>query len=178
MAEAAIVRNVRQEDIPAITAIYAHYVLNTSASFETEPPDQAEMNRRRQGIEALGLPYLIAEVDFKIAGYAYAGMYRPRRAYCFTVEDSIYIGPAFTGRGLGRLLLSRLIGDCTALDYRQMVAVIGGSGNAASIALHQRLGFSPAGLLKAVGFKFGRWTDSVLMQRPLGPGDSDFPTPR
>lgn len=175
MVARTMVRSVRDEDISSVTSIYAQYVLNTTASFETEAPDEGEMGRRLQEIEARGLPYLVAEVDGAIVGYAYATLYRPRRAYRFTVEDSIYLDPTYTGKGLGSLLLRHVIDRCTELGYRQMVAVIGGSDNAASIGLHRRLGFGPAGLLTSAGFKFGRWVDSVLMQRPLGPGDGDCP---
>ncbi|MBP2294770.1 GNAT family N-acetyltransferase [Azospirillum rugosum] len=170
-----LVRDSRPEDLERIHAIYAHHVLTGSASFEEVPPDAAELGRRRLEVLGRGLPYVVAEIDGIVAGYAYAGPYRLRTAYRFTVEDSIYIDPAFTGRGLGRALLATVIERCTLAGCRQMVAVIGDSGNASSIGLHRQLGFEPAGVLKSVGFKFGRWVDSVLMQRPLGSGDETRP---
>ena len=165
----ALVRLSTEADLPAIQAIYAHHVLTGLASFEELPPDLAEMARRRAELSARGLPHLVAEADGRVLGYAYAGPYRARIAYRFTVEDSVYVAPDATGRGLGRLLLARLIADCEALGARQMVAVIGDSGNAASIGLHRALGFEHTGTLRDVGSKFGRWVDTVLMQRPLGP---------
>lgn len=171
----ALVRPSAEGDLPAIEAIYAHHVRHGIASFEETPPDLAEMTRRRAEILARGLPYLVAETeDGAVAGYAYAGPYRPRIAYRFTVEDSIYLDPAAAGRGIGGLLLAALIEHTTAAGYRQMLAVIGNSGNRASIALHARAGFREVGTLRQVGFKLGGWVDVVLMQRPLGPG-SDTP---
>ena len=170
-----IVRDSRPEDMDRIQAIYAHHVLTGLASFEEVPPDVPELARRRADVLGRGLPHLVAEAGGAVAGYAYAGLYRPRTAYRFTVEDSIYVDPAAVGQGVGRALLAEVIARCTAAGYRQMVAVIGDSGNAASIGLHSHLGFVSAGVLKAVGFKFGRWVDSVLMQRPLGPGESSLP---
>jgi len=171
----AALRPARDADLAAIQAIYAHHVLHGLATFEEIPPDAAEMARRRADILARGLPYLVAEDAGRILGYAYAGPYRLRSAYRFAVEDSIYLDPAAASRGLGRRLLARLIEDCTAAGARQMLAVIGDSGNAASIAVHARAGFRHAGTFAAVGFKFGRWVDTVLMQRPLGPGDATLP---
>jgi phosphinothricin acetyltransferase len=168
-------RPARDADLAAIQAIYAHHVLYGLATFEEVPPDAAEMARRRAEIRARGLPYLVAEEAGRILGYAYAGPYRPRSAYRFAVEDSIYLDPAATGRGLGRRLLARLIEESTAAGARQMLAVIGDSGNAASIAVHARAGFRHAGTFAAVGFKLGRWVDTVLMQRPLGPGGATPP---
>lgn len=165
-----LIRAARTEDIPAITAIYAHHVLNGAASFEEVPPDAAEMSRRRQAVLARGLPYLVAEEEGAVQGYAYAGPYRLRTAYRFTVEDSIYVAPGRAGRGIGRALLTRVIEACTEAGMRQMIAVIGDSGNVGSLRLHDSLGFEPVGVLKASGFKFGRWVDSVLMQRALGEG--------
>ena len=162
-------------DVPAIQAIYAHHVLHGLATFEEEPPDAAEMARRMHDIVARGLPFLVAEADGRLLGYAYAAPYRPRSAYRFSVEDSIYLDPAAAGRGLGRRLLARLIDDCTAAGARQMLAVIGDSDNAASIAVHARAGFVHVGTFRAVGFKFGRWVDTVMMQRPLGEGDHTLP---
>ena len=177
MPAGVTIRQVHDEDIPAITRIYAHYVLQTTISFELDPPEEAEIDQRRKGVERVGLPYLVAELDERVAGYAYATPYRPRKAYRFTVEDSIYLDPAFTGRGIGRLLLQEIIDSCTDLGYRQMIAVIGGSDNVPSIRLHQRLGFLPAGVLPSAGFKLGQWADSVLMQRPLGMGGTTLPDP-
>jgi len=163
-------------DMPAIAAIYAHHVLHGLASFEEVPPDIAEMSRRRDDFVARALPYLVAERAGRVVGYAYASPYRTRSAYRFTVEDSIYIEHAEVGRGIGRALLSALIERCTALGYRQMVAVIGGSDTWPSIRLHEALGFARVGVLQAIGFKFGGWVDTVLMQRPLGAGASAPPT--
>ncbi len=168
-------RDAAPGDLPAITAIYAHHVLHGTATFEEVPPEPAEVARRRAEVAGRGLPWLVAEADGRLLGYAYAGPFRARPAYRFTVEDSIYIDPAATGRGLGRRLLERLIADCMAAGARQLVAVIGDSGNAASIALHARLGFAHVGTLRSVGFKFGRWLDTVQMQLPLGPGDHTLP---
>jgi phosphinothricin acetyltransferase len=160
----------------AVQAIYAHHVLTGLASFEEVPPDLEEMRRRRADILARGLPYLVVESGGRIGGYAYAGPYRQRIAYRFSVEDSVYVAPDFQGRGVGRTALSAVIERCTAAGYRQMVAVIGDSGNTGSIVLHEKLGFRRAGVLTAVGFKLGRWVDSVLMQRPLATGDKTLPT--
>jgi phosphinothricin acetyltransferase len=172
---AATVRSAADADLPAVQAIYAHHVLHGSASFETVPPDLAEMARRHAEITGRGMPYLVAEVGGEILGYAYAGPYRPRAAYRFTLEDSVYVAEGAAGRGVGRLLLDRLIADATALGYRQMLAVIGDSGNLGSIVLHQRAGFTHLGTLRSVGFKFGRWLDVVLMQRALGTCDAELP---
>lgn len=168
-------RPAEEADMARIQEIYAHAVLNGLASFEIEPPAVAEMDRRRRDVMGAGLPYLVAEVDGRIGGYAYAGPFRPRAAYRNTVEDSVYIAPEFLNRGLGRKLLGALIEDCTSLGYRQMVAVIGDSGNPASITLHARLGFTQSGILRSTGYKLGRWVDTVLMQRALGDGDTAPP---
>ncbi|HZD88672.1 MAG TPA: GNAT family N-acetyltransferase [Pseudolabrys sp.] len=165
-----ILRPATPADIPAITRIYAHAVETGTASFELTPPDEAEMARRMAALIDGGFPYLAAELDGALAGYAYAGPYRPRPAYRFTLEDSIYIAPAAQGRGVGRTLLPALIDASTARGFRQMIAVIGDSAQAASIALHARAGFYYVGTLPNTGFKFGRWLDTVLMQRALGPG--------
>lgn len=172
------VRQGDENDIPAIQAIYAHHVLHGVASFELEPPDQAEMLRRRTDVLARGLPYLVAEDQpgsGAILGFAYAAPYRSRPAYHWTLEDSVYVLPGEGGRGIGSALLGGLIERCTALGYRQMIAVIGDSANAGSIRLHARHGFRDCGTLKAVGFKHGRWLDSVFMQLALGAGDSTPP---
>jgi L-amino acid N-acyltransferase YncA len=162
-------------DLPALREIYAGHVLNGAASFEEVPPDLAEFENRWRHITELGLPYLAACEGERLLGYAYAGPYRPRSAYRFSVEDSVYLDPAVTGRGIGRLLLSAIIDGATAAGKRQMLAVIGDSANRASIALHLRLGFTEVGTFRAVGFKFGRWVDTVLMQRALGEGGTALP---
>jgi L-amino acid N-acyltransferase YncA len=172
---APIIRPSRDEDVAAITAIYAHHVLHGVASFEEVPPDETEIARRRGDILARGLPYLVAERDGRVVGYCYAGPFRPRIGYRYTLEDSIYVDASEVGRGLGRLLLSPVIGRCAELGYRQMVAVIGGRETVASIRLHESLGFRHIGVFPAIGFKFGRWVDTVLMQRALGPGGDTLP---
>jgi L-amino acid N-acyltransferase YncA len=168
-------RPSQDRDVAAITAIYRYHVLHGIASFEEEPPDADEMARRRGEILTRGLPYLVAERSARILGYCYASLYRTRAAYRFTVEDSIYIDAAEVGRGIGRALLSALIERCTVQGYRQMVAVIGGSDQWPSIGLHAALGFARIGTLPAVGFKFGGWVDTVLMQRALGAGANSPP---
>ena len=162
-------------DLPAVRAIYAQAVETGCASFETVAPDLAEMTRRFQAITGAGYPWLAAIVDGVLAGYAYAGPYRPRPAYRPTVENSIYVAETARGLGLGRALLAALIEACEARGYRQMIAVIGDSANYASIGLHAALRFEHAGLLRSVGWKHGRWLDSVLMQRALGDGDATPP---
>jgi L-amino acid N-acyltransferase YncA len=169
------IRPARAEDLTAIQAIYGHFVLSGTSSFELVPPDVAEMTRRFADITGRGFPFLVAEIDGTVGGFAYANTYRARAAYDHTVEDSVYVSPTFPRRGLGRGLLGAVIEICTDAGYRQMVAVIGDSANAASISLHRSLGFTRVGLLPSVGFKFGRWVDSVLMQRPLGSGDKTTP---
>jgi len=170
-----LVRPATVGDLPSITAIYRHHVLHGLASFELEPPDEAEIARRYQAIRALRLPYLVAELSGAIAGYAYAGVYRARPAYRFTVENSVYIDARHTGSGIGSALLPPLIDGCAAAGRRQMIAVIGDSANHASIRLHEKFGFERVALLPAVGYKFGRWVDSVLMQRALGEGQHTPP---
>lgn len=163
-------RPSRDEDVMRIQAIYSQAVQTNVATFEIEPPPLEEMQRRRADILARGLPYLVAEVSGtgEVAGYAYASPYRPRPAYRFTVEDSIYLDPRWHGQGAGRSLLEALIEACREADCRQMIAVIGGGlEHEASVRLHLRCGFEHAGLLKGVGFKFGRWLDTALMQRAL-----------
>lgn len=169
------VRPATTADIPAITSIYAHSVLSGTATFEIDPPDEAEMRRRLESITDAGFPYILAERNGQILGYAYANAYRPRPAYRFTVEDSIYVAPHIHRGGVGRALLARLIEECTARDYRQMIAVIGDSRQTPSIQLHRALGFTFAGTLHAVGYKFDRWLDGVLMQLALGAGDTAPP---
>ena len=163
-------------DIPAITRIYGHAVEHGTASFELTPPDQAEIARRMSDLMDKGYPYLAAEIDGALAGYAYAGPYRARPAYRLTIEDSVYIAPDKHRRGVGRTLLAALIGGAAARGYRQMIAVIGDSARqAASIGLHEAAGFRHVGILQDVGFKHGRWLDSVLMQRALGDGGTTSP---
>lgn len=174
-AHSIVIREARREDVAAIQRIYAHHVLHGVASFEEEPPDEAEMDRRRQEILGRGLPYVVAMRDGVVRGFAYAGPFRPRTAYRYTVEDSVYVAPDAIGQGFGRAALRDVIRRCTDLGMRQMVAVIGDSGNSASIRLHESLGFERAATLRAVGFKLGRWVDSVIMQLSLGEGDRTLP---
>jgi L-amino acid N-acyltransferase YncA len=161
------IRPATPADIAAISRIYAHAVRHGTASFELEPPDEAEMARRQEALLTEGFPYLVAEAGGMVMGYAYASPYRARPAYRFTVEDSVYIAAEAQRRGIGRLLLDRLIVESEARGYRQMIAIIGDSAQTASIALHGATGFRLIGTFEAVGFKFGRWLDTVLMQRPL-----------
>jgi phosphinothricin acetyltransferase len=154
-------------DLPAIQAIYAREVLSRTATFELEPPDVAEMGRRVESVRSAGLPWLVAEIEGAVAGYAYAGPYRARPAYLLTVEDSVYVDDAFLRRGVARVLLAELIRICTASGRREMVAIIGDSANVASIGLHDAMGFHHVGTLTGVGYKHGRWLDTVIMQRPL-----------
>lgn len=163
-------------DLPAITAIYAHAVNHGTGTFELEAPDEAEMARRRDDVLAKGLPWLVAEEAGHVLGYAYANHFRPRRAYRFCLEDSIYLAEDARGRGVGTLLLAELLARCEAAGARQVLAVIGDSANAGSIGVHRALGFQHTGVLKASGWKFGRWLDVVLMQRALGTGADTPPT--
>jgi L-amino acid N-acyltransferase YncA len=169
------VRDARDEDVAEVASLYAAHVREGLASFEEEPPSPEELARRRRDVLAAGLPYLVAEADGEVLGYSYASRYRTRSAYRYTVEDSVYVRRGCEGRGVGRALLGGLIARCEAGPWRQMIAVIGDSANYASIGLHRRLGFAEAGVLRAVGFKFGRWVDSVLMQRALGEGERTLP---
>ena len=169
-----LIRPSTDADVAAITAIYGWNVLNGLGTFEEIPPDSAEMARRRAVFLDKGLPYLVAEQDGVVLGYAYAGPFRLRAAYRFTVEDSVYVGPDAVGKGVGKALLGALIEACEALGLRQICAVIGDSGNAASIGLHASLGFEQKGVFPDMGYKFGRWVDLVWMQRPLnGGGDRE-----
>jgi L-amino acid N-acyltransferase YncA len=169
------IRDSDNRDVAAIAGIYGYHVLHGVASFEDEPPGAEEIAGRRNHILARGLPYLVAERAGRVLGYCYASPYRTRSAYRFSVEDSIYIDQAELGRGIGRALLSAVVDGCTALGYRQMVAVIGGGEQWPSIRLHQRLGFIEVGRLRGVGLKFGGWVDTVLMQRALGDGSETLP---
>ena len=169
------IRPATPADLPHIVRIYAPAVLTGSSSFETEPPDEMEMARRMKYVLEGGYPYLAAEIGGRFAGYAYASVYRTRPAYRFSVEDSIYIDPGAQRQGVGRALLDRLIADCEARGFRQMIAVIGDSEQTPSIELHRAAGFRMAGTVENVGYKFGRWLDSVTMQRALGPGATTDP---
>lgn len=171
----SIIRNAAPTDMAAITAIYRPAVVDGTASFELEPPDEAEMRRRYVVIVAGGYPYIVAEIGGRVVGFAYANAFRPRPAYRFSVENSIYVAPDAQRQGIGQALLAALIERATANSYRQMIAVIGDSGQAGSIGLHRAHGFTFCGTIHSVGYKHGRWLDSVLMQRALGPGDSAAP---
>ncbi|MBY0362848.1 MAG: GNAT family N-acetyltransferase [Phreatobacter sp.] len=177
-ASTPILRAATAADIPAITAIYGPNVAEGIASFEYEVPDAAEMARRQAAVLAAGYPYLVATIDGEVVGYAYASAYRSRPGYRFACENSVYVAPAAKGRGVGKALLNRLIAECTELGYRQMIAVIGHLGNHGSIALHRTCGFTVVGVLPSIGWKHGRWIDSVLMQRHLGVGDQGPPDAR
>src|SRR3984885_3165296 len=165
-------------DLAAITEIYAHEVREGTATFELVPPDPAEMTRRFQVLMDGAFPYLVAELDGSVVGYAYASSYRPRPAYRFTVENSVYLRPQVHRRGIGRQLLERLIAECGTRGFRQMIAVIGDSANTASVGVHARCGFQMIGTHPSVGLKFGRWLDTVMMQRELGEGAKTVPVVR
>lgn len=170
-----LIRASTASDLDAIADIYAHYVRKSLCTFEENPPDAAEIGRRRTDVLARDLPFLVAEREGRVVGFCYAAPYRLRSAYRYSLEDSIYVATGCARLGIGLALITRLIEACTALGYRQMIAVIGDSANAASIGLHRAVGFHPAGTLKSAGYKLGRWVDSVLMQRPLGGGDLTLP---
>lgn len=170
-----LVRPATPQDMDQVQSIYSYYVTRTAASFEEEVPSVAEMRRRRDEVEARNLPYLVAEEDGEVLGYTYAGPWRPRSAYRYTVEDSIYVAPFVQRRGVGKALLGTLIDRCADLGYRRMIAVIGDSANQSSIALHRAMGFRQEGVLRGVGLKFGRWVDVVMMHRVLG--DDSRPLP-
>ena len=170
-----LIRASTDADVPAIAGIYAWNVLNGLGTFEEIPPDETEMGRRRAAFLDRGLPYLVAELDGEVVGYCYAGPFRLRAAYRYTVEDSVYVSPKAVGAGVGKALLAALIEACEGLGLRQMCAVIGDSGNAASIGLHASLGFERKGVFPAMGHKFGRWVDLVWMQRSLNGGGATPP---
>ena len=172
---AAEIRSATEADLPFVTGIYTHAVLHGTATFELIPPDLAEMTRRFRALMDGGFPYLVASLDGRVVGYAYAGPYRPRPAYRFTVENSVYLDPSIHRRGIGLGLMQRLIAECEARGYRQMIAVIGDSANAGSIGVHTKTGFTMIGTHPNVGLKFGRWLDTVMMQRPLGEGAATIP---
>jgi len=169
------IRPAREADLPAVTAIYEHAVLHGTATFELVPPDLAEMARRYRSLLEGAYPYLVATVTERVVGYAYAGPYRPRPAYRFTVENSIYLDPGVHRRGIGLLLLERLLSECEARGFRQMIAVIGDSANAGSIGVHRKAGFAMIGTHPDVGLKFGRWLDTVMMQKALGEAATTIP---
>lgn len=169
---AATIRHATEADMPQIQQIYAHHVLSSTATFEYTPPSAAEMTLRLQKVRQEGLPWLVAELDGRILGYCYAAPYRPRPAYRYTIEDSIYLADGESGKGIGRDLLTALIEHCEAGPWRQMVAVIAGTQNQGSIALHRKLGFAHVGTQPETGYKFGQWIDVVFMQRALGEGGS------
>jgi len=170
------IRPCEERDLAAVTEIYRHHVLTSPATFELEPPDAAEIARRRSAVVDGGYPYFVAEEGGRVVGYAYASAYRPRPAYRDTVENSVYVRPGCERRGIGRVLLAALLDACERAGFRQVIAVIGDSANTASLGLHAHLGFRMAGTLQAAGFKFGRWIDIVLMQKALGPGDATPPS--
>lgn len=166
-----LIRPSREEDIPAITAIYAHHVLHGTGTFEIDAPPTAEMAMRRSEVQARGLPYLVAEIEHQVAGFAYCNWFKPRPAYRFSAEDSVYLAPPAQGTGLGRALLAELMARAQMTGMRKLIAVIGDSRNAGSIGLHRSAGFTEVGRLKSCGWKFDQWLDVVLMERSLGPGN-------
>jgi L-amino acid N-acyltransferase YncA len=170
-----IIRPSRDDDLSAITAIYAHHVLHGTGTFELDPPSLADMAARRVEVLARGLPYLVAEQQGQVLGFAYCNWFRPRPAYRFAAEDSIYLAPDACGHGAGRALLAELAGVAERAGMRKLIAVIGDSANAPSIGLHRACGFTPAGVLKSSGWKFGKWLDTVLMEKPLGAADTISP---
>ena len=176
--EALTIRPSRDADVPAIAAIYAHHVETGTASFETEAPDEAEMRRRRSLLVEKRYPWLVAELDGEVCGYAYAGPYRTRPGYRHSVEDSVYVRSSAQRRGVGGALLLALVRTCTDRGFRQMVAIIGDSAQVASIGLHRAAGFEMVGTLRNIGYKHDRWLDTVLMQLALGEGASTPPEPR
>lgn len=178
MTASLSIRPSTEADLPAITAIYAWHVGHGTGTFELDVPDAAEMARRRADVLDKALPWLVAERAGEVLGYAYANHFRPRRAYRFCLEDSIYLADTARGQGVGRLLLAELMARCQAAGARQMLAVIGDSGNAGSIGVHRSLGFEHTGVLRSAGWKFGRWLDVVLMQKALGLGDAAAPVDR
>ena len=172
---ALLIRPSTPADLPAITAIYGWNVLNGTGTFELEAPDETEMARRRDDVLSKGLPWLVVQRDGVVLGYAYANHFRPRKAYRFCLEDSVYLAPAAKGQGLGKLLLAELLGRCEAAGARQMLAVIGDSANLGSIGVHRTLGFEHIGVMKAAGWKFDQWRDVVIMQKALGLGHTAEP---
>lgn len=175
MTKPALIRASRDDDIDAIASFYRESVAAGTASWEYDPPGVEETAKRRHAVIANGFPYLVAEFEGRVVGYCYASSYRARIGYRFVVEDSVYVAPTMQGRGIGKLLLMAVIAECEKLGFRQMIAVIGDSENASSIALHERCGFQHAGRFNGIGYKFGRWLDSVQMMRSLGAGSDSAP---
>ncbi len=169
------IRPSQDADLPAITAIYGHHVLHGTGTFETEPPSGADMAARRADVLAKGLPYLVVVDAGQVLGFAYCQWFKPRPAYRFSAEDSIYLHPDARGKGLGRLLLTALVEQAEKVGIRKLIAVIGDSANAGSVGVHRSLGFEPAGVIRSCGWKFGRWLDIVLMEKTLGDGDRTAP---
>ena len=167
-----MIRPSRDEDIASITAIYAHHVLNGTGTFEIDPPSVADMTVRRADVLSKGLPYIVAEDAGQVIGYAYCTWFKPRPAYRFSAEDSIYLAPGVHGKGIGRALLAELAAQAERVGIRKLIAVIGDSSNAGSVGVHRSLGFEHVGILKSCGWKFDQWLDVVLMEKALGPGDS------
>lgn len=170
-----LIRPSQDEDLAAITRIYAHHVLHGTGTFETTPPTEGEMAGRRADVLGKGLPWLVIEVDGQVMGFAYGNWFKPRPAYRYSVEDSIYMAPESAGKGLGKLLLTELLAQCERAGVRKVMAVIGDSANAGSIGVHKSLGFEQVGVVQSCGWKFGRWLDIVLMQKSIGLGDSTPP---
>jgi L-amino acid N-acyltransferase YncA len=170
-----LIRPSRDQDIPAITAIYAHHVLHGTGTFETEAPGINDMAARRSDVLSKGLPFLVAEEDGKVAGFAYGNWFKPRPAYRYSVEDSIYLAPGLQRKGLGRALLAELLTRCEAVGIRKVMAIIGDSANAGSVGVHRALGFTQVGIVEACGWKLGAWRDIVIMQKTLGPGSTEPP---
>ncbi|MDQ7745515.1 GNAT family N-acetyltransferase [Hydrogenophaga pseudoflava] len=170
-----LIRPSTEHDLPAITRIYAHHVLHGTGTFETTPPTLEEMTARRADVLSKGLPWLVVEEAGEVLGYAYGNWFKPRPAYRFSVEDSIYLAPEAAGKGLGRALLAELLATLERGGIRKVMAVIGDSGNAGSIGVHKALGFEQVGIVQACGWKFGRWLDIVMMQRAIGEGDRTPP---
>ncbi|HXE22433.1 MAG TPA: GNAT family N-acetyltransferase [Rhodoferax sp.] len=174
-ATSCLLRPSRDDDVPAVTAIYTHHVLHGTGTFEIDAPTQADMAQRRNDVLARGLPYLVAEQQGQVLGFAYCNWFKPRPAYRFSAEDSIYLAPGYQGRGLGRALLAELTAQAQRAGIRRLIAVIGDSANAGSIGIHRSLGFAHVGVLTSCGWKFDRWLDVVLMEKALGPGNSSPP---
>jgi L-amino acid N-acyltransferase YncA len=170
-----MIRPSRDADVPAITAIYAHHVLHGTGTFEIDPPSETDMAARRGDVLSRNLPYLVAEQDGQVLGFAYCNWFKPRPAYRFSAEDSIYLAPEAAGKGLGRTLLAALAESAQAAGVRKLIAVIGDSANAGSIGVHRSLGFTQVGVIKSAGWKFEQWRDIVLMEKPLGEGDTTSP---
>ena len=171
-----LIRSSRESDIPAITAIYAHHVLNGSGTFETEAPSESDITNRRADVLGKGLPYLVTVDSERVLGFAYGNWFKPRPAYRYSVEDSIYLAPDQHSKGLGRALLAELMARCEAVGIRKMMAIVGDSANAGSVGVHLALGFEQVGKIDACGWKFGAWRDIVIMQKTLGLGDTQAPT--